>query len=499
MKKLLLSAGVVAALFAAPNTNANLEKQITKLQQELKQLKQQVQSQNLRYYKKVAPIVTNSHLFLSADIRTTYDVIVEKTNSGNTFTTVTPNQNGTITYSNFGHVNSKTYANQILTNRLILTGVAKPSDNLKATVRIEANDIFGMNDEEQYSPYQNIPWVANETPDDLNLRLKQAFFNYFFGNGFMFSAGRRPSTEGFPANLREGDAPNSPLAHLINMEFDGFSFEIGNSVFGRLNSKFLNWGTWIKFCAGRGYSSSKGIWPYDGSPAYSKDTFSNTDFAGFLFIPYDDGQYSLKTETIWAWHMKGYNFATPTDALNAQNGKSFNVSMQDLGNYFGENIVFEAQGIGDDGFQSEWLNNFLDDTTAFISYAFTKTHPKSGKQMLGSTSPKFGSSIWIGADMDGFRPNDRWGFNFVHGSKYYRAMTYAEDTLVGSIAAVRGNAYEVYYNAQIIPHLTAGLRYTYIRYQHSGSNGFFGISGSPDNPVYVQKATDIRAYIKYKF
>ncbi len=490
MKKLVLSALAVGALFAQSN-NANLEAKIKKLQNEINQLQQMVISNT----KKVNPLFANSHLFFSYDLRTTFDYLHETTTSGYGYTTVTPNSDGTVTFSNMKYVPRQTYVNNIFTNRVILTGVAKPSDNLKATVQIEANNIFGMNSEEQYSPYQNISWVTNETPDDTNLRLKEAFFNYFFGpdQGLMFSAGRRPSTEGFPMNLVYNDPANSPLAHLVNIEFDGFSFEISNDIFSRLSDKFSDWGTWMKFCAGRGYSSSKGIWPYDGTPAYSKDRLGITDFAGFLLIPYDDGQYALWTETIWAWDLKGYNFVSKTDAKNAAQGKAFSAQMDNLGDFFGENIDFKAVGIGNTN--SDFLNN----TTAFIDFAFTKTMPYSGKQMQGSTKSKTGASIWIGAQMPGIGDNDTWGINYVHGTKYFRPLTYAEDTLAGSIAAVRGNAYDIYYNRQIIPHLTAGLRATYLNYNAAGSNGFFGLSSNPKNPFYVNRAYDIRAYIRYQF
>jgi len=462
MKKVLLSTALVASLFAM-NNNSDVNAKIEKLQKEINNLKQELINTQV----KVNPIAANSHLFFSLDLRTSYDLIHYKL------------------------ANDKKKGNQIFSNRVILTGVAKPADNLKATVKIEANNIFGMNGNNNPVTlgYDNSSWTANETPDDNTIRLKQAFFNYWFGpngDGFMFSAGRRPATEGFPANLREGDDPNSPLAHLINMEFDGFSFEIGNDAFSTLSDKFSDWGTWMKFCAGRGYSPNTG--KFSQYP-YSKSNLKINDFAGFLLIPYDDGQYSLKTETIWSWNAKG--LTNPTDPT----------SMADLGNFFGEDIVLSANGIGDG------ISDFLDNTTAFISYAFTKTHPFKNKQMLGSPDSKFGSSIWIGADMPGFRDNDRFGVNFVKGTKYWRSMTYGEDTLIGSIAAVRGKAYEAYYNAQIIPHLTAGIRATYIKYDYTGSNGFFGAAGAPirtDSPMAkamgaVKHASDIRAYIRYNF
>ncbi len=41
-----------------------------------------------------------------------------------------------------------------------------------------------------------------------------------------FSVGRRPSTNGFLANLRDDDAAQSPLGHMINVEFDGLSSKL---------------------------------------------------------------------------------------------------------------------------------------------------------------------------------------------------------------------------------------------------------------------------------
>ncbi|ACM92255.1 conserved hypothetical protein [Nautilia profundicola AmH] len=503
MKKLLLSATVVAGLFAAPTIDT-LQKQINDLQQQLKELKAKQTEQNDRYYKKVAPIVANNHLFWSYDLRTTYDAIFQETTDGMGVTNVQMDPTTGQTVFTFAPVKGEKINNHIFTNRVILTGVYKPSDNLKATVRVEANNMFGSNDASNMmvNPFQNVPWVANETPDDINFRLKEAFFNYYFGDDLMFSAGRRPATNGYPANLREGDDPASPLAHLINMEFDGFSFKIGNGEFSKITDKFGDWGTWLKFCAGRGYSSATGKWPSNFAAPYSRnDALKNMDFAGFIFVPYDDGQYSLWTETVWAWHVQGYTMNYDATVALADPTKAV-YEMSDTGNYFGENVMLKADGIGDG------ISDFLDDTKAFVSFAYSKV--KGNGKLLGQDStgnPVYegthsGHSVWVGADMPGFKDGDRFGLSYVKGSKYWRSFTYGEDTLAGSIAAVRGKAVDVYYNTEIVPHLTAGLRYTYIKYDHAGSDGFFGMMADPDvadNFSYVKKATDIRAYIRYKF
>jgi len=467
MKKLIISALTVGALFAQAN-NADLEKQIKELKAKLEKL-EKIAIQN---QKKVNPIAANNHLYWSFDLRTAWDFLDYKLANGEEKT------------------------NNVLTNRVTLTAVAKPSDNLKATLRIQAYNIFGMDGKEDYSVlgYDNSNWTANETPDDTVLRVKEAFFNYHFGpdNSLMFSAGRRPATEGFPANYRAGDDhANSPLAHLINLEFDGFSFQVGNDAMAKIAEKFGDWGSWIKFCIGRGYSPNVGKFAI--APSYSKgdDNLQINDFAGIIFVPYDDGQYALWTETIKAWNVQGY-----IDTNN--DGKPD--EMQTVGDYFGFNAVFKANGIGED------LGDFFDNTNAFVSFAYTLTMPQ-GNRMLGTTENKSGTSWWIGADMPVGDSNDRWGINYVHGSKYFRPMTYAEDTLIGSIAAVRGNAYEVYYHHQIIPHLTIGARATIIQYDYTGSEAFFGDAGKPydiDSPEAkkmgaIEDAKNFRIYIRYNF
>ena len=132
--------------------------------------------------------------------------------------------------------------------------------------------------------------------------------------------------------------------------------------------------------------------------------------------------------------------------------------------------------------------------------------------MLGSYDSQTGYSYWIGTQMPSLiSEKGKWGIEFNHGSRYWRPFTYGEDTAIGSKIAVRGDAYELYFTEPIVDALSFQLRYTYIDYDYSGSNGFFGgQSGAPmkisDIPsstdlsgIVVDKAQDIRAYLRYKF
>jgi hypothetical protein len=469
MKKILLSTISAGLIFAQP-TNEELVKKLNDLQKQIQELQaiikknQQAIKKNKKIIKKnkkkivknknkVNAFASNDHLYWGFDLRTSYDSITKKTRDG------------------------KAYDGNVLSNRVNLSAMYKPSDNLKVNLELQANKLFGSSNMTN-APYTNNDWVANETPDDNTVRLKEAYFNYFFGpdNGLMFSAGRRPATNGFPANLREDDRAKSPLSHSINMEFDGFSFRIGAPIFAKLSDKFEEWGTSLKICAGRGASDVNGKWA-NGADYTKKSGSNNNDLIGIFFVPYDDSQYSIKTSTAWVHSVAGYD--------NKGN-------MRTVGNFFIEDITFSAIGIGDG------INDFLDDTTAYFSYAYSKTDPKQYK-MLGSSDSKSGQSILIGADMPAF-DDDRFGLSFARGSKYWRSFTYGEDTLAGSMAAVRGNAYDIYYTHKIIPHLSAQIRYTYLDYDYAGSDNFFGDGGNPDTTQdYVTKAQDLRLYVRYKF
>jgi hypothetical protein len=167
---------------------------------------------------------------------------------------------------------------------------------------------------------------------------------------------------------------------------------------------------------------------------------------------------------------------------------------------------FQVKGIG------ELINDFLDDTTFFASYAWSKTDPDNGLAMLGSTEKQSGASYWFGIQFPVYLVDgDRFGIEYNHGDKYWRSFTYGEDTLAGSKLATRGSAIEAYYNIPLIDKaLTAQIRYTKMTYDYSGSNGFFGdYSGTPMSMSdavaagygagIVEKAQVIRAYLRYSY
>jgi len=484
-KTILLSCLTAMVLFAAPVNNNNekgqvtvqkqieqLEKQvklqqkylkysiyeIRKLKKELKEVKKRQKISRNIYFKKIAPMLANNHLYWNLGLRSTFDFVDYKTKSG------------------------KKYTNNILSNRVDLKGVYKVDDGLKTVVEIEANNIYGMNNINRTSPYNNISWVASETPDDTTLRVKKAYFLWHFGDGYMLSFGRRDSVDGFPANLATGDEEGSPLAIIGNLEFDGFAFRAGSNPLSKIFPKAKEWNSWIKICGGRAYSDAVGKWDTSGLPPYAKNGLSNTNFLIALIYPYVGEKFEIGGMAVSAWNMKGYNTYADLMANN----------MEDLGNYSAGTMMLKIKGLSNKSLY--WRKSL-----AYILVAGDWTNPSSGKEMLGSTSNKFGKAIWLGLDMPGISANDRWGAMLTMGSKYWKNLAFAEDRVTGSLSSVRGTGFETYYHRKLRKALYLDTSMTLMDYKHSGSDGFFGVSGSPNQPDYVKRAFNIRVDIKYNF
>lgn len=393
---------------------------------------------------------------------------------------------------------SKQKNDALFSNRLWLGMNYAATKNLSFTGQLAYNKIFGQR---TMSPdgtltTDGFDWVSGESAYDDTLRVRSAYFYYqddeFLGTDipWTISVGRRPSTNGHLINLRDNDQASSPLAHAINVEFDGASAKFGMEGVTGLT------GSYFKLCAGRGMSDAE---PRFNPAPYAKSeaTTNDIDMAGIIIVPYDDKQYSFGMQYTYANNLIDNNQTT--------SGASF----ETVGGLHTATAFAMVNGIGDG-----W-GDFLDDSLIFVSGAMSKTDPYhgTGKQgMLGSQESQTGYSYWIGTQFPSLISDEgRWGAEFNHGSNYWRPITYSEDTMIGSKIATRGDAYELYFTEPLVKDiLTFQLRYTYINYNYSGSNGFFGSnSGTPMSmneaiangagSQVVDSAQDIRAYIRYRF
>lgn len=397
----------------------------------------------------------------------------------------------------------------LLSNRLWLNMSYAATKNLSFTGQLAYNKTFGERSMSPDTPSatDGFDWVSSESAYNDSLRVRSAYF--FYQNDelagleipWTISIGRRPSTEGHLINMRDDDKASSPLAHAINVEFDGASAKFGTEELTGLT------GSYFKLCAGRGMSDAEP--KFNSAPYASTDAKTNNiDMGGIIIVPYDDKQYSLGFQYTYANNLIDINDngMITNSSSNPTSSGTPDLNFDTVGGLHTATAFAMVNGIGDG-----W-SEFLDDTTVFISGAMSKTDPYGGKTMLGSPDSKSGYSYWIGTQFPSLISDEgRWGIEFNHGSNYWRPITYGEDTMIGSKIAARGDAYEIYFTEPLVKDiLTFQLRYTYIDYDYSGSNGFFGsTSGAPMSMEtakslgiagsIVDKAQDIRAYIRYKF
>ncbi len=490
MKK-LITLSAIAALTTSSLLAADVDAKISEMEAKITKLEEKLQVATKTLAEVKAHDATDNIKF-NVDFRTSVDNITYKLANG-------------------GEAKNP----DLLTNRLWLNMGFAPNENTLFKGKLSYLKAYGDSPSHSQSnidgamSLQTFDWITNENATDNTLKVKEAYWLYmndtFMGNQvpWTISIGRRPSTDGLGINMREAQKENSPLSHTVNVEFDGLSAKFDLDKVTGVK------GMWWKLCTGRGITNAKPRFQMDGTD-YAADSTKTKDnnMYGFIFVPYDDGQYSVWTNWAKAEHMIGFDmmsnggngdYATWSPVYNnfgVQIDSSISgYKFKDFGDLELATAMFKAEGIGSE------INDFLDDTKFFFSVAQSKTKPGGDmNRMLGSTDSKTGTSTWIGVNMPCLLTKDgRIGLEWNKGSKYWRSVTHGEDTMIGSKIAARGTAVEAYYTKPINKALSFDLRYTKIDYDYAGSNMFFGDEGNPDGPLSVTEATNLRASVSYRF
>jgi hypothetical protein len=378
--------------------------------------------------------------------------------------------------------------NSLLSSRLYLTMAAAPMDGLIFMGKLAIYSTWGSHLYVDDSPLKD--WSANSKPDDTVMRVKEAYFVYSNTIGeqpYSVSVGRRPASNGFLANYRENE-PNagSPLAHITNMEV--------NAVMLKLDwSRYLE-GAYTKFVYGRAhtgkmenvYGTGSTPWgPYATISDESED--DNVDFFVMPGDAYANGQYQVMYQWAHIFNTKGKALngaGTADDVVKAASGTSDLLS-----------LGIKVDGVGDE------INDFLDNTILFASFGYSHYDAKKGYQLLGSDDggTKSGQSFWVGAVIpDMMTEKGKFGFEYNHGSKYWTPMTWAEDSAIGSKIAVRGDAYEAYWNFNLfgVDYLPSQIRYTYAQHDYTPNVNCSGWVASA--PVDIT-ASDLRFFVAYRY
>jgi hypothetical protein len=329
-------------------------------------------------------------------------------------------------------------------------------------------------------------WQEVSKPIDSEFKIKEAYFVYadnYEGTPLAFSFGRRPSSDGFLANHRENNTnPGSPLAHITNMEVEAGMVKIG------LEKSTSLTGSYLKLVYGKAhdavtqvndyYNYAPMAYDYDLDSSDAVEYDEDVDFFVAVASLYNNGQYKLMAQHASILETKGQNL----DTLVKKGG---------AGTAYLDALSLEVSGIGDG------ISDFWDETTAFASIAQTKYMPDSGYQLLGSTEDKTGSSFWLGTVLP-TNGMGKVGIEYNQGSKYWTPITWAEDSLMGSKVAVRGSAYEVYWNKTLfdIDNLTAQLRYTHLQHDYTPN---IRCAGWVKPEAVDIEATNFRAMIRYQY
>jgi len=455
MKKVVLSCAVTSLLAVNLFSDdiSDLKMQIEALTKKVEKLEKK-QARTNKSLSKVRAHDANDNIKWSIDFRTAYQ------------------------YLKYDLKNKHAVSNpSLFTNRLWLGLAASPVDDLVFKGQLAVYSTWGGNNLPVTDPFQNVNWRASSKPDDIVVKLRQAYFTYTFNKSsshpITISAGRRAASDGFLANHREGnDKPGSPLAHITNMEVDAGMIKIGNA--------FGLEGSYVKFVGGRSYDNINRPSFY-GTP-YTDVNAVDSD-VNFFVMPmsiYNDGQFNLMAQYTYIFDFMGVNSVTGMPQTGAGDKHMGAVSL-------------EINGLNED-------SDFLDDSTLFLSGAFTTSVPKNGFSMLGSNKTETGYSIWAGFIIpDLITDNGHIGFEYNYGTKYWAPMTWAEDTVSGSKIATRGSAYEVYWNLPIVNHhFSTQIRYTYMDYNYkSNIEEFWADPKLQDGDV--TSAQDLRIYLRYTY
>ena len=370
----------------------------------------------------------------------------------------------------------------LVTSRLYLTMAASPMDKLTFKGKLAVYNIWGA---ELYhsedGPFKS--WAGSSKASDTVMRVKEAYFVYTDAIGeqpISFSIGRRPSTDGYLANYRENVTESgSPAAHITNMEVEAAMVKLDWDRFVP--------GAYSKVVYGRAHAGElEGVYgnsPLGRTPYAELD--SEDEYVDFLVMPgmlYNDGQYEVMYEWAHIFNTKGKNLSTGEIKIAAGTADLYSLSLK-------------VNGIGDE------ISDFLDETTFFISGAYTNYDADKGYTLIGSSDggSESGSSVWTGIIFpDMITENGKIGLEYNHGSKYWTPMTWAEDTAVGSKIAVRGDAYEIYWNFDLfgLKYLPSQIRYTYLQHDYTPN---INCAGWVAPQAVDLESQDLRFSVSYRY
>ncbi|MBE0584308.1 MAG: DUF3373 domain-containing protein, partial [Desulfofustis sp.] len=353
----------------------------------------------------------------------------------------------------------------LFTNRFRLNLNVLAMENVEFKGRLAMYKTWGM--QSAFSDDSGAIWpvfdgnVSRSPVGDSALYVDRAYVNWnnVGGAPVWISVGRRPTTDGVPAQIRMGldERQATPVA-FMDWPFDGFVLGYGYH-WGNEN---LGIGK-IRFCYGRGFE--------DGLQEDS--VVNDVDFAGFNWDVFDSGDRLLNVQSFMAFNVFNYpNFQDPI--INSNFGDMSGLGeRKTLGNIMHTDLVYQAQAGSWNYFVAGgWSQSKPNDNGMFNDYA-AMAAGMSGPE----TDDNNGYAFYAGLRYDLDDLGLKLGAEYNYGSEYWLAMTPGHDDIYQSKLATRGHAFELY----TIYDIPAGeaisrygkafirLGYQHYEYDYSGS------------------------------
>ncbi|MDX2454863.1 DUF3373 family protein [Desulfosarcina sp.] len=378
----------------------------------------------------------------------------------------------------------------ILTNKFRLNMNAKVNDQLSFTGRLAAYKVFGDSTGVKVNQGNlgdvTLDGNTSSLPHGDTIRLERAYFNYKKDLGPVptnFSLGRRPSTDGPPLEyLNNSLEGGSPLATIINWQFDGASYSVGLEEVTSIP------GAAFKLCYGVGF---EGDWGNTYSLGNQQADVDDVHMFGVIATLFDNDSTSAVLNWAHAWDITdGFTGLTVMPFIVSENANGEFTFEQNSGGFITR--LEPTTEIGDWDALSLLLRTnlterFDKDIDMFLSGSWSHTKPSQtsnnpfykimGQGLLnsmGELKDRDGYMIYLGAVFP-MPWNARFGLEYNYGSQYWFNFTGAEDSLVGSKLAVRGSVYEGYWHQPIYgDNFFATLGVRYYDYEYTGSGNPMG-------------------------
>ena len=391
----------------------------------------------------------------------------------------------------------------ILTNKFRLNMRAKVNDQLSFAGRLAAYKVFsdssGVKVNQGNLGDVTLDGNVSSLPHGDTIRLERAYFNYKKDWGRVptnFSVGRRPGTDGPPMEYMNYSLEGgSPLATIINWQFDGASYNVGlEEVTGIPGAAF-------KICYGQGF---EGDWGNTYALSNQQSAVDDVHFGGFIATLFDNDLTSAVLNYAHAWDITdGFTGLTVMPFIVTETGGEYSFT-PNTGGYITR--LEPATEIGDwDALSLLLRTNLIErfdmDIDLFLSGSWSHTAPSQtsrnpyyqlmGMGLLnsnGELESRDGYMVYLGAVFPVFW-GGRFGLEYNYGSKYWFNFSGAEDSLVGSKLAARGHVYEGYWHQPIYRDnffVTLGARY--YDYEYTGSGNPMG------EPVKIDELNSLNAF-----